>query len=222
MEPDSQISENLREVSGAVKPGSKEKGWWQLDSAPDDQKANTQLLSYQKVFAEEIHIKAIKIKMTLRLRGIENVLNKKGPLGFLLNLSSNFADISDAEFNFDELFLEKVHESQECLLNSLTSHYKEIALQQLYQLFGSQDILGNPSSFIANLGRGAGELKNAPFDMLLEEDPKRAGMGVVIAVKGLLSNTALAVSTSYSGISGSLYLGLKNICGAGLTHENLD
>ena len=89
-------------------------------------------------------------------------------------------------------------------------------------MFGSQDILGNPSSFIANLGRGAVELKNAPFEMLLEKDAKKAATGVLMSVKGLLVNTSLAVTTSYSGLSGSIYLGLKNICGAGITHENLD
>ena len=52
------------------------------------------------------------------------ILNKKGPLGFLLNLTSNFADISDAEFNFDELVINSVHESQEALLNSFINHYK--------------------------------------------------------------------------------------------------
>jgi hypothetical protein len=58
--------------------------------------------------------------------------------------------------------------------------------------------------------------------MLLADDPSQAGLGVYIAAKGLLKNTTIAVSTSYSGISGSLFLGLKNICGAGMTHENLD
>jgi hypothetical protein len=95
-------------------------------------------------------------------------------------------------------------------------------MQQFYQLFGSQDILGNPSSFIANLGRGAVELKNAPFEMLLEKDAKKAATGVLISVKGLLANTSLALTTSYSGLSGSIYLGIKNICGSGITHENLD
>jgi len=82
--------------------------------------------------------------------------------------------------------------------------------------------LGNPSSFVANLGRNAAELKNAPFEMLLEDDPTKAGLGVLKSVKGLLANTTLALSTSYSGISGSLYLGLRNMSGAGMTHENLD
>lgn len=39
---------------------------------------------------------------------------------------------------------------------------------------------------------------------------------------GLLKNTTLAISSSYGGISGSLYLGLRNLSGAGLTHSNLD
>jgi len=39
---------------------------------------------------------------------------------------------------------------------------------------------------------------------------------------GLLKNTTIALSSSYSGISGSLYLGLRNLSGAGLTHSNLD
>lgn len=81
-------------------------------------------MSYKKVFVEEINIKAIKIVASLRVRGIEMILNKKGPLGFLLNLTSNFADISDAEFNFDELVINSVHESQEALLNSFINHYK--------------------------------------------------------------------------------------------------
>lgn len=58
--------------------------------------------------------------------------------------------------------------------------------------------------------------------MLLEDDPTKAGLGVLKSVKGLLANTTLALSTSYSGISGSLYLGLRNMSGAGMTHENLD
>jgi hypothetical protein len=41
--------------------------------------------------------------MTLRIRGIEAILQKTGPMSWFLNLSSNFADITDAEFNFTEL-----------------------------------------------------------------------------------------------------------------------
>ena len=49
--------------------------------------------------------------MTLRIRGIERILQKRGPLGFFLNIGSNFADISDAEFSFSELLMSGLQES---------------------------------------------------------------------------------------------------------------
>ena len=42
------------------------------------------------------------------------------------------------------------------------------------------------------------------------------------SLAGILSNTGIAITNSYTGVSGSAYLGLRNICGAGLTHEDLD
>jgi len=68
----------------------------------------TSLLTSNKVYTEEINFKAIRIYVTLRLRGIESVLKQRGPFGFFLNLTSNFADITDAEFNFTEISLNKV------------------------------------------------------------------------------------------------------------------
>jgi hypothetical protein len=45
---------------------------------------------------------------------------------------------------------------------------------------------------------------------------------VLNSLKGILLNTGIAVTNSYTGFSGSVYLGLKNACGAGLTHTDLD
>ena len=98
------------------------------------------------------------MQVAFRLRGIEKVLKKRGPLGFVMNLGSNFADISDSEFVFSELRIQGLQESIENLNTRFYNHYKKDAITQFYQLLGSQDILGNPSSFIKNLGRGTVEL----------------------------------------------------------------
>jgi hypothetical protein len=66
--------------------------------------------------------------MTLRIRGIEAILQKRGPLSLFLNLGSNFADISDAEFNFSEFEVIKQNYSYEKLNADLTKHYKIEAL----------------------------------------------------------------------------------------------
>jgi hypothetical protein len=56
----------------------------------------------------------------------------------------------------------------------------------------------------------------------VQHDAKLAAKGISKGVVGLLKNTTVALSSSYSGISGSLYLGLRNLSGANLTHSNLD
>ena len=119
---------------------------------------NEKMLEYNKAFVEDIIIDQINIQVTFRLRGIEKVLQKRGPLGFVMNIGSNFADISDSEFIFSELRISGLQESIENLQGRFYNHYKKEAIRQFYQLLGSQDILGNPSSFIKNLGRGTVEL----------------------------------------------------------------
>jgi hypothetical protein len=52
------------------------------------------------VFIHDIRIGEIKLKLTMRVRGIERLLKKRGPFGLMLNIGSNFADISNAEFTF--------------------------------------------------------------------------------------------------------------------------
>lgn len=81
---------------------------------------------------ENFKIKAIRCFMTLRIRGIESILQKRGPIGWLLNLSSNLADITDAEFNFTEMEVSKKQMSEQVITTNLTNHYKNEALLQLY------------------------------------------------------------------------------------------
>ena len=61
-----------------------------------------------------------------------------------------------------------------------------------------------------------------PLVGLLENDAKKTATSVIQSFTEIARNTGVAVSTSYTGISGSLYLGIKNICGSNLTHQDLD
>ena len=79
-------------------------------------------------------------------------------MGFLLNLGSNFADISDAEFSFTDLEMAKQQMSDARLTENLINHFKGEAIQQFYQVLGSQDIIGNPSNFLTNITQGAEDL----------------------------------------------------------------
>ena len=81
-----------------------------------------QLCSLQ-IFIEKLFVNPIRMFVTLRIRGIETILSKTGPLAVILNLGSNFADISDAEFNFTEYEAKQSTTSQEKLQNELMKHY---------------------------------------------------------------------------------------------------
>ena len=113
-----------------------------------------------KIFVNSLRISAIKFFVTLRIRGIEQTMRKGGPMGFLLNLGSNFADISDAEFSFTDLEMTKQQMSDVRLTENLINHFKGEAIQQFYQVLGSQDIIGNPSNFLTNITQGAEDLQN--------------------------------------------------------------
>lgn len=86
---------------------------------------------------ESAKINAIRMFMTLRIRGIESILQKRGPMSAFLNLGSNFADITDAEFNFTELEMSRGMQAEQTIYANLSSHYKNEALQQFYQVLGS-------------------------------------------------------------------------------------
>lgn len=57
---------------------------------------------------------------------------------------------------------------------------------------------------------------------MLDRNAYKAAYGVYNSVKGIVTNTGVAVANSTTGVCGSVYLGLRNSCGAGLTHVDLD
>lgn len=99
--------------------------------SPVDERTESleQNLDVKKVFIENINIKTMRINITLRIRGLEAQLQKRGALGFLLNIGSNFADITDAEFNFRELYLKDLAVSQEAAVDRISKFYIDDCVQ---------------------------------------------------------------------------------------------
>lgn len=86
-------------------------------------------LRCRKIHIKWLVISTIKVNMTLRIRGIEGILQKSGPINYIINLSSNFADITDAEFTFSSLEFIDVQEREVSFIKHLKDHYKEEAIQ---------------------------------------------------------------------------------------------
>jgi len=73
------------------------------------------VMNLNKVFIENLVFKKIVITANVRLRGVEQILEKRGPLGLLINIGSNFGDISGAEIMFSELEYAGLNETQETI-----------------------------------------------------------------------------------------------------------
>lgn len=90
------------------------------------------VMNLNKVFIENMVIKKIVINANVRLRGVERILKKRGPLGLLINIGSNFGDISGAEIMFSELEFAGLNETSETISLLLTQHYRSEALTQWF------------------------------------------------------------------------------------------
>lgn len=75
---------------------------------------------------------------------------------------------------------------------------------------------------MTNVNKGTETLLNEPLEGLVQGQLIDAAKGVFNSVKGMVTNTAIAMSSSMQGISGSTYLGISNACGSKLTHLDLD
>lgn len=52
--------------------------------------------------------------------------------------------------------------------SKLMEHYKGSVLRQLYKIFGSLNIIGNPVSLFRNISTGFKDLKDKPAEGLVE------------------------------------------------------
>lgn len=82
----------------------------------------------QRVFLENLIIKMAKFHLTLRIRGIESILNFSGLMNYIVNLGSNFGDISDAEFLFTEMQILKQNVDETGIQTHVIEHYKNQAI----------------------------------------------------------------------------------------------
>ena len=120
--PTQQVVNNDSDSDGESPPSKEELcPFVSVKYSIDRAKENNQI--FHKMLIEKLFVNPIRMFVTLRIRGIETILSKTGPLAVILNLGSNFADISDAEFNFTEYEAKQSTTSQEKLQNELMKHY---------------------------------------------------------------------------------------------------
>ena len=121
---------------------------------------------------------------------------------------TNFASISDANLELNELVIIEGFFSQQQLIRSLMTHYMTQGKREVLKVLGSSDMLGNPVGLFNKIGVGFVELRREPAVGMRQGTSgflKGLGKGLGSVIKGVVGGTFDSVST----LSGSLYLVIK-------------
>lgn len=92
------------------------------------------------------------------------------------------------------------------------SNYIRQGLFQIYKIFGSVDLLGNPIGLIDKLGTGVFEFLNEPAKGALK-GPKSFALGVEKGIRSLIGNVIAGGFGSVSKMTGGLYELVKEVSG---------
>ena len=71
-------------------------------------------------------------------------------------------NIEGAPIFFDGVELNNCVDTMQGINQKLMAHYKSTVLRQLYKVFGSLNILGNPVGLFRNISTGFKDLKDKP------------------------------------------------------------
>ena len=184
---------------------------------PSEEDKNTS----SKVYFRLISIGAMKIVITLRIekRALNFDLSRGfGAITVLESLFTSLLNISDAPLTFKSLLFENVSHTWAEIQQKLTREFVKQLGFQVYKIFGSSDLLGNPVGFVSKLGSGFVEFLSEPSKGLLKS-PKEFGKGIYKGSKALATGLISASFSSASGIGGSVYGILKSVSGQEIPYQ---
>ncbi|XP_057965676.1 uncharacterized protein LOC131156193 isoform X2 [Malania oleifera] len=117
------------------------------------------------------------------------------------------ADVEGAQINFKQLSVEHIMASSRSIQEIFMRHYTRQLLHEMYKVFGSAGVIGNPVGFARNMVLGVREFLSVPAKSILQN---RTGLitGMAQGTTGLLSNTIYAVSDAATQFSKAAHKGI--------------
>ncbi|KAI4331783.1 hypothetical protein L6164_016738 [Bauhinia variegata] len=110
------------------------------------------------------------------------------------------ADVEGARIHLKELTIAHHMASWESIEEILIRHYARQLLHEIYKLFGSAGVIGNPLGFARSMGLGIRDFLSVPAKSIMQS-PTGLITGVAQGTTSLLSNTVYAVSDAASQFS---------------------
>lgn len=117
------------------------------------------------------------------------------------------ADIEGAQIHLNQLLIAHQLASWESIQVILIRHYKGQFLHEIYKVFGSAGVIGNPMGFARSVGQGIRDFLSVPAKSLVK-NPAGLFTGMAQGTTSLLSNTVYAISDATTQFSRAAHKGI--------------
>ncbi|KAL6077052.1 Vacuolar Protein [Balamuthia mandrillaris] len=161
------------------------------------------------LYFEFFHINPLQVNITL----VTLTFHKDNPVRLAfgaLGLGIKLPNIEGAPIRLNSLILRHPFTTQEELIERISAHYVRQAIIQAYKVLGSFDFLGNPVSFLNNLGTGVKDFFYEPFNAFVQS-PKELGDGLAKGTSSLVKNSVYGVFNSVSKVTESMAKGISKL-----------
>ncbi|XP_073032093.1 intermembrane lipid transfer protein VPS13 isoform X2 [Primulina eburnea] len=162
----------------------------------------------KKIYVE--HFDMAPIKLTLSFSSSPRML-RNGVLmsgdSFIHRGLMALADVEGAKIHFKQLILSHQLASWESIQEILVSHYTRQFLHEMYKVFGSAGVIGNPLGFARSLGLGIRDFFSLPIWSVFQS-PAGLITGMAQGTTSLVSNTVYAISDATTQFSKAAHKGI--------------
>ena len=120
------------------------------------------------------------------------------------------SNIDNAPFEMTGIEINDCIDTVPSITAKLIAHYKRTCISQLYKVFGSLNILGNPLNLFRNISTGVKDLKEKPAQGFVN-GPAEFGLGIVEGTGSFVAHSVGGAFNSISKVTGTVSSGLATL-----------
>jgi hypothetical protein len=166
------------------------------------------LSSEKRIFIENFSIEKIQFSLVIEKNTSQKRGNRpKNLMSSIAGLGLTFTTIDASDLTLNKISFESIFLPTSKFTSVLVSHYRSQAIRKVYNILGSFDLLGNPSSLLTSITQGFKELIINPYHTLINK-PKDFVLSIGKGTGGMVRHTVSGVLKSVGNISGFIGRGI--------------
>ncbi|XP_020578400.1 uncharacterized protein LOC110023361 isoform X2 [Phalaenopsis equestris] len=169
----------------------------------------------KKVYVESLELAPIKLSLSFSSTPLMIRAKAFAEVEYLTLISSTafqrgimaLVDVEGVPVHLRQLTLEHLMASPESIQDILLRHYMRQLLHEIYKVFGSAGVIGNPIGFARNVRLGLKDFLSVSSKGILQS-PSGLLIGLIEGSKSLFSNTIYALSSTATQFSKVAHKGI--------------